>query len=111
MTSSASARVNCRSMFDVSVLLVEWPKLQLRGRDFNRKRARRRTAHSLTVAGGFGFQITEQSLKRLLESVLVFPVGEIGDEILAHFLGQVLAAVGIEAFPCFNFIELHNSNR
>src|SRR3954466_7422240 len=36
----------------------------------------------------FVFQIAQQSLERLLESVVLFPVREVWDEILAHFLCQ-----------------------
>ena len=53
-------------------------------------------------SGLFGSQIAEQLLERLLESVVVFPVGEVGDEILAHFLGQVPAGIGVEAPPGFD---------
>jgi hypothetical protein len=42
---------------------------------------------------------------------VVFPVREIGDEILAHFLSQIPAAVGVEAFPSFNFVEIYDGNR
>jgi hypothetical protein len=47
----------------------------------------------------FVLQITEQTRKRLLESVLVFPVGEIGDEILVHFPWGVSMAM-IEGTRC-----------
>src|SRR6266540_7014993 len=43
--------------------------------------------------GFLRLQVAEEAVEGLLESVVVLPVGEIGDEILARFLGQVLAAL------------------
>jgi len=35
----------------------------------------------------FGFQIADQPLKRRLIRIVVFPVAEVGDEVLAYLAG------------------------
>jgi hypothetical protein len=48
------------------------------------------------VAGGFVGQGFLQFGKPGFKGIVVFPVGKIGDAILAYFHGQILAGVGIE---------------
>ena len=44
------------------------------------------------------FQIPDQPLKRLLIGVVVFPVAEVGDEILANLAGGIFAGASL-SFP------------
>ena len=46
-----------------------------------------------------GLQIADQTLKRFLIRVVVFPVAEVGDEILKNLAGGIFAGVGVEALP------------
>ncbi len=43
-----------------------------------------------------GFQITHQPLKRRLVRVVVLPVAEVRDEVLAYLAGRVLAGIAVE---------------
>src|ERR1044071_888921 len=70
-----------------------------------------RAADAASGSGLLGSQIAEQPVKRLPDSVVLFPVGEVRDEILPHLLRQILTGVGVEASPRFNFLELHDANR
>lgn len=44
-------------------------------------------------------QISDQPLECFLIRVVVLPIAEVGDEILANLAGGILSSVGVEAFP------------
>jgi hypothetical protein len=44
-------------------------------------------------------QVAEQSVKCFQVGVVVLPIAEVGDEILANFTSGILADVGIEVLP------------
>jgi hypothetical protein len=46
-----------------------------------------------------GFQVADQALEGFLIRVMVLPVAEVRDEILANLAGGVLSGVGVEALP------------
>src|SRR2546423_9677877 len=45
------------------------------------------------------FQIADQALKRFLIRMVILPVAEVGDEILANLAGGIFSGVGVEALP------------
>ena len=45
------------------------------------------------------FQIADQPLKRFLIRVVILPVAEVRDEILANLAGGIFSGVGVEALP------------
>jgi hypothetical protein len=44
-------------------------------------------------------QVADQALEGFLIGVVVFPVAEVGDEILANLAGGIFAGVGVKALP------------
>src|ERR1700674_4114021 len=49
------------------------------------------------------FQVADQPLKGFLIRVVVLPVAEVGDEILANLAGGIFSGVGVEASPAQGF--------
>src|SRR5258708_30851506 len=45
------------------------------------------------------FQIADQALEGFLIGVVVLPVAEVGNEILANLAGGIFSGVGVEALP------------
>ena len=43
--------------------------------------------------------MADQALERFLIRVVVLPVAEVGDEILANLAGGVFAGIGVEELP------------
>src|ERR1022692_3340224 len=50
-------------------------------------------------------QVLPQPLKRLLIRIVVLPVAEVGDEVLAYLAGRINADVGIEQFPLLDRLK------
>src|SRR5271155_675059 len=73
-------------------------KLSQHGESKSREFTAGLAATSLRFGVG-GFQVADQPLKRFLIRVVVLPVAEVGDEILANLAGGVFAGVGVEALP------------
>ena len=55
--------------------------------------------------------IAEQVGERELESVVAFPVREVGDVVFANLLGEVFAGIGIIAAPVADAVDAHLSDR
>jgi len=56
-------------------------------------------------------EILEQPGEARLENVVVLPVREIGDEVLADLDPQVLPAIRVEALPIPDRIEVNKADR
>src|SRR5271157_5383728 len=57
------------------------------------------------LLAGFGFQVLHQPLKRRLIRVVVLPVAEVGDEVLAYLARRVKAQVGVEQLPILHLLK------
>ena len=56
-------------------------------------------------------QIAEQVGERGFESVVVFPVREVGDVVFANLFGEVFAGIGVIAAPVADAIDAHQLDR
>src|SRR5271165_1084457 len=50
-------------------------------------------------------QIPQQPLEGLLVTVMIFPVGEVGDKILPDLPCRILSRISIEGFPIADLLE------
>src|ERR1700745_3635871 len=57
------------------------------------------------------FQIRHELGKRLLIRIVVLPIAEVGNEILAYLACRIFPPVGVEELPLLNFVERRNGER
>jgi hypothetical protein len=67
--------------------------------------------HRQRLLARFGFQITHQSLKRRLIRVMILPVAEVGNEILAYLARRIFPGVAVEALPIAQPLTPHQPDR
>ncbi len=48
---------------------------------------------------GLALEIAEEPVEGPFVGIVVLPIAEIGDEVLANLAGRVLARIGVEALP------------
>ena len=57
------------------------------------------------------FQVAEQLGEARLEGVMVLPIREVRDEVLADLDAEILAAVRVKALPIPDRLEVHQADR
>jgi len=56
-------------------------------------------------------EVSEQACEARLEGVVILPVREVGDEVLANLDPQILPAVRVEALPIPDRLEVNQADR
>src|SRR5208337_1106155 len=57
------------------------------------------------------FQVLHQPFKRRAIRIVLLPVAEVGDEVLAYLAGRVLSGIAVEALPIAQRIKSHQPDR
>src|SRR5271165_738733 len=63
--------------------------------------------HRQRLLARFSFQIAYQPLKRRLVRVMVLPVAEVGDEVLAYLARRIFPRITVEALPIAQRLKPH----
>jgi hypothetical protein len=67
--------------------------------------------HRQRLLTRFGFQITHQPLKRGLIRVVLLPVAEVGNKILAHLARRIFPGIAVEALPIAQPLKFRQPDR